>query len=160
MQESAAVPELPIVRMVALTSLTFLMLCLYAFFVGWIIYSAVACKGCTPPTERLSSSVTTLQSLVSSLVIAILAISPPKGGLYVPFVSRFLERSNTLVQWMAGGYLIVWLLTGASAFLVGILWLDDTVAKNFSVLVNLGSAWFGLAVAAAYAYLGIEPRKT
>ena len=61
---------------------------------------------------------------------------------------------------MAGGYLIVWLLTGASAFLVGILWLDDTVAKNFSVLVNLGSAWFGLAVAAAYAYLGIEPRKT
>jgi hypothetical protein len=47
----------------------------------------------------------------------------------------------------------MWIGMGFAAFVVGELWFPDKVPA----LTTFAEAWLGLAVAAGYAYFGIEP---
>ena len=96
---------------------------------------------------------TTVGGLVSALVVAVLANTPPGhnpaeklGNLGVPNVE---ESGKTLV----GIYLGVWMLTGVTAVIVGVM-LIPNASKTLS---DMGTAWLGLAITAVYAYLGIQP---
>ena len=55
---------------------------------------------------------------------------------------------------VTGIYLLVWVLVGLAAYLVGTMWYPGKLKH----LTDLGQAWLGLAVAAAYAYFGISAR--
>jgi hypothetical protein len=50
-------------------------------------------------------------------------------------------------------YIVVWLAAGLAAFFFGYLLHADVVPA----LTDMGQSWLGLAVAAGYAYLGIQP---
>lgn len=48
-------------------------------------------------------------------------------------------------------YVLVWLIAGLVAFMKGMYH-----PQALPALTNVGQAWLGLAVAAAYAYFGLE----
>lgn len=137
--------------------LTFLMLALYVYLVTTLLVDAHSCAGdatkCVDPDSRIAFSLNTVQGLVSALVISVLAISKPGQGLNLGFVGG----SSLLVNWLAALYVLVWLLAGGAAYVYGQFHLPTAHVKTFSLLVDLGVSWFGLAIAAAYAYLGIKP---
>ena len=115
--------------------------------------------GCTAHTVDSYNAVmaqylSSIGGLVSALVIAELAITKPgetpAARLLVQGAS---ERSKTTLKWVTGIYLLVWLLAGVTALLVGMFH-----PATLPPLTSVGQSWFGLAVAAAYAYLGVKPK--
>ena len=61
-------------------------------------------------------------------------------------------RGRLLLRWVTAIYLLVWLVAGLAAFVIGLLHPGALPA-----LTHVGQAWFGIAVAAAYAWLGLKP---
>ncbi|HET6449917.1 MAG TPA: hypothetical protein VFI08_01350, partial [Spirochaetia bacterium] len=53
-------------------------------------------------------------------------------------------------------YIFVWLVLGLVALVVGVV-VFPNVSKTLS---NLGTAWLGVAVGAAYAYFAIRPPQS
>jgi hypothetical protein len=98
---------------------------------------------------------TTIGGLVSALVIAELAITQPGAA---PNVSNFgparesSGRAATIIGWVSAAYVGVWILLGLAAFVVGVMIHPAKVQS----LTDLGQSWLGLAVAAAYAYFGLN----
>ena len=134
---------------------------LYAYSVVFAI-SVVNCintTGCSALTaasftDGFAQTMTTVGGLVSALVIAELAITKPGEAP----VARALDPSASVAQINAlkvvtGVYLLVWLALGLAAYVVGAMWHPGTIMP----LTDLGQGWLGLAVAAGYAYFGINP---
>ena len=97
---------------------------------------------------------TMIGGLVSALVIAKLAITKPGRN---PGVMRVAANSegepNVWVTRLAVAYLIVWLVVGLLALIIGTM-LYPNVNQSLN---DLGTTWLGLAVASGYAYFGIKP---
>ncbi len=151
---------MPGFRTAVLGLLSALMLVLYAWLVTKLAMGAHQCVGVTQAsactfevTQRFALALNPVQSLVSALVISVLAISKPGQKLNL----RFLGETAGWVDSLAMAYVVVWIVAGATAFVYGQFILPDVHVERFALLVNVGSAWFGLAIAAAYAYLGIQP---
>jgi len=87
-------------------------------------------------------------------VIAKLAITKPGKNPGVMRVAANADgEPNVWVTRLAIAYLVIWLVVGLLALLVGVmLYPKVNVSLN-----NLGTTWLGLAVASAYAYFGIKP---
>ena len=123
--------------------------------------SAVTCAiqaNCSGPlptefTPEMTAALSVVAGLVSALVIAELSITEPgKAPVAQALDKNSSVNATRLVKAVAGLYLLVWVAMGSWALLIGL--------KHASVLpaiTNLGQAWFGLAIAAAYAYFGIKP---
>ena len=121
-----------------------------------VMLAQVATPGPLPPGFVLVLQ--TVGGLISALVIAELAVTQPGA----PPVARALApagggdpgatatRVVTIVAWI---YVLAWIVLGLVAFVVGTLNEPGKVQS----LTDLGQAWLGLAVAAAYAYFGIDP---
>jgi hypothetical protein len=97
---------------------------------------------------------TMIGGLVSALVIAKLAITKPGKN---PGVMRVTADENgTPNEWvtrLAVAYLVVWLVVGLVALLIGTM-----LYPNVNQTLNdIGTTWLGLAVASGYAYFGIKP---
>jgi hypothetical protein len=58
------------------------------------------------------------------------------------------------ITYIAWAYVLVWVVVGLVAFVVGTLNHPGQVQP----LTDLGQAWLGLAVAAAYSYFGVKPK--
>jgi hypothetical protein len=123
-----------------------------------VVY-CVAEAGCTayPVTyfnEGMAQALSVIGGLVSALVIAQLAITKPGQApgarVLVQGASPLAIRTVTIVSVF---YVIVWVGAGCTAFIVGLYH-----PKALPALTTLGQAWLGLAVSAAYAYLGIKPQ--
>lgn len=107
-------------------------------------------------TSGMSVTMATVGGLVSALVIAELAITKPGETPQ----SRSLgenpsEQAKTILKFTTMAYLLVWTLFGLLAFIVGFLQHPNVLQP----LTDVGNSWLGLAVAAAYAYLGINTEK-
>lgn len=91
--------------------------------------------------------------LVSALVVAELAITQPgdlpSAQLLKRKESKSTKRLMTIVSTL---FVIVWLLGGAAALLMFILY-PNVIP---SALREFAKAWLGLAIASAYSYLGIR----
>lgn len=137
-----------------------LLLALYVYLVyegAMSVYCSIA-DGCKAPlpkdfTSEMIVALSVVSGLVSALVIAELSLTEPGK---VP-VARALDSSpsattTNAVKGLAAVYLLVWIGVGAWAFLIAL-----KHATVLPALTNLGQAWFGLAIAAAYAYFGIRP---
>lgn len=132
---------------------------------GLYVYSVVMAVllALNPAGGQLNSgellALTTIGGLVSALVIAELAISTPGEA---PTVHAFGESDSGLsalvmkaAPSIAAIYMIVWTLVGVVAFVVGVMQYPNKVQP----LTDLGQAWLGLAVAAAYAYFGLNKNQ-
>lgn len=103
-------------------------------------------------SDGMASTMTTVGALVSALVITELAVTKPGA---TPGI-RSLGQPNsdrTAIRVTIAIYLVVWLGTGTSAFVVGVM--DHP--KILQPLTDVGQAWLGLGIAATYAYFGITP---
>jgi hypothetical protein len=131
---------------------------LLGLYVYAVLYAVMVVTGLNPGpvTEGYASTMTTVGGLVSALVIAELAITKPGEAP----VARALISDNQptgatatrILTLVTGVYLLVWVLTGLTAYVIGAMWHPGTVQH----LTDLGQSWLGLAVASAYAYFGIS----
>jgi hypothetical protein len=101
----------------------------------------------------------TVGGLISALVIAELAVTQP-GEPPVVHTAALLDRETLTagvtqaITYIAWAYVLVWVVVGLVAFVVGTLNHPGQVQP----LTDLGQAWLGLAVAAAYSYFGVKPK--
>lgn len=122
------------------------------------VYVAVSLAGGETATAfnlGYASTMTTVGGLVSALVIAELAITEPgevPAARAVGPQDDMSPRVRLGLRVVTTIYLLVWLATGLTAYIVGVMWHPGALQP----LTDLGQAWLGLAVTAAYAYLGIS----
>jgi hypothetical protein len=137
--------------------LAYILLILYVYLV-WVAISVVYC---TPQpvcqedfNKGMASALALIGGLVSALVIAELALTKrdeaPLARALAPNASASTARALKFVTF---GYLAIWVLAGLAALIVG--WRHPEAHQP---LVDLGQSWLGLAVAAGYAYFGINPQ--
>lgn len=135
-----------------------ILLGIYAYSVTQAILLAYSqSRGALTSGELLA--LTTVGGLVSALVIAELAISKP-GGMPSHRISSDSSRSSAFIVRAADNaapfvvfvYIGVWTMLGAAAFIVGVMQYPDRVPA----LTDFGQSWLGLAVAAGYAYFGLN----
>ncbi len=135
------------------------LLFLYAFaltYMSILVYRA----GQVRPDKAIEFSsglvyvATTIGGLVAALVIAKLAITKPGRNPGVMRVSANADgEPNEWVTRLAVAYLVIWLVTGLLALVIGgMLYPEVNQSLN-----DLGTTWLGLAVASGYAYFGIKP---
>lgn len=141
-------------------TLAFILLLLYAITVAYMV-SAVIRAGKVDPAEALPFTgglvfvVTTIGGLVSALVVATLAVTQPGESPSI----RAVTAGDGGVQhgsdvWLSKTYLIVWLVVGLGALVVGVMLYPDVN----QTLKDIGTTWIGLAVASVLAYFRIEPK--
>ena len=107
----------------------------------------------------IAHTLTIVGGLVSALVIAELAISkpgdPPGARLLVSAAPGAPAPSSSAIKAVAVIsiiYVMVWILLGLAAYVVGEMLRPGTVRA----LTDFGQAWLGLAVAAGYAFFGMK----
>ena len=140
-----------------------LLLCIYVYLVVQGL-SAVHClqvdvtdAECAERfTDRMASSLALIGGLISALVIAELSVTPvgEVPGERIFTSDAHSTRQRRLIRAMTGLYVAVWLCTGVSAYLFGYLVVEERAIVQ--PISDLGQAWFGVAVGAAYAYFGIR----
>jgi hypothetical protein len=96
---------------------------------------------------------TTVGGLVSALVIARLSIAKPGTMVSLTSLQTETDRAKPIYYWVAAMYLLVWMVTGLAALVVGVMLYPQASAT----VSDLGTVWLGLAVAAGYAYFGLTP---
>jgi hypothetical protein len=100
--------------------------------------------------------VTTVGGLVSALVIAKLAVTKPgENPTLVQTTEDISEQAKKLADFLIAGYMLVWLATGFTALLVGVMFFPN----YNNTLGEIGTTWLGLAVASGYAYFGLNPNR-
>jgi hypothetical protein len=135
------------------------LLILYAFaltYMSVLVFRA----GLVRPDKAIDFSsglvyvATTIGGLVSALVIAKLAITKPGENPGVMRVAANADgEPNVWVTRLAVAYLVIWLVVGLFALVIGVM----LYPKVNQTLNDIGSTWFGLAIASGYAYFGIKP---
>jgi hypothetical protein len=103
--------------------------------------------------EGMAQALAVIGGLVSALVIAELAVAEPGQAparhTLARDASQLAVRTLSIVTTF---YVLVWIGAGLTAFFAGLY--HPTALPP---LTTLGQAWLGLAVSAAYAYLGLRP---
>jgi hypothetical protein len=141
-----------------------ILLGLYAFIMIFMIRvvqceSSDTCSALTVEnnlTEGIIIIFTTVGGLVSALVVSELAITQPgetPGARAVTredASARFKFWANIIVAL----YIVVWLFLGLAALVFGVI-VYPGVSET---LTTSGTTWLGLAVAAGYAYFGLQPQ--
>lgn len=139
--------------------IAYILLMLYVGTVAHIILEVIKCAGDNACKEKdlpegITYVVTTIGGLVSALVVSKLTITEPGQN---PGIIRAAENHQE-IRWatkLVLAYLGVWLITGVSALLVGVMFYPN---MN-NTLSDIGTTWLGLAVASGFAYFGVEPNQ-
>src|SRR5688500_744265 len=101
----------------------------------------------------MASALSLIGGLIGALVISEVALTVPGQASAARALSPAPSAMSTrLLKLVTLVYLIVWILCGLGALLIGFRQPDAVAA-----LTNLGESWFGLAIASGYAYFGIKP---
>lgn len=141
-----------------------LMLALYVYaVVVALVITGCLSKGaeCTAYTANsftsgMAIAMTTIGGLISALVIAELTITKPGAAPFARALGADPSgKAKIYLTITTIAYLSVWILCGLAAFVVGFMQYPGLLQP----LTDLGQSWLGLAVAAAYAYLGINQGK-
>ncbi|GIK38888.1 MAG: hypothetical protein BroJett011_27210 [Chloroflexota bacterium] len=135
-----------------------ILLGLYTFTMIYMINIARCVSGGTCQAGDIPSGVifvhTTVAGLVSALVVAELATTKPgEAPGAKTLTSDLSESSKRITAYIAGGYVLVWIISGLAALVAGSMLYPDAV----TTLTDAGTTWLGIAVAAAYSYFGIRP---
>lgn len=128
--------------------------------VACLIVNCVSQAGCTAKApadfnDLMAQTLTVIGGLVSALIIAELAITVPGATPAARMLSAGASpRSESVLKIVTVVYMLVWLVAGLVAFMKGLYH-----PTTLPALTSAGQSWLGLAVAAAYAYLGLNPKK-
>lgn len=101
-----------------------------------------------------TNTVTTIGGLVSALVVAKLTMTKP-GAMPKLALRDATPRMNHLSAFLTVAYLVVWLLVGLAALIVGVLLFPD----SNTTIAEIGTTWLGLAVTAGYTYFNVDPQQ-
>ncbi len=129
-----------------------------ALLITTCLSKGAACQSYTRGdfSNEMAMTMATVGGLVSALVIAELAITKPGESPQARSLGQNpSETAKNILKITTIAYLSVWTLFGLAAFVVGYL-LHPNVLQP---LTDIGQSWLGLAVAAAYAYMGINQEK-
>src|SRR2546425_5349462 len=133
-----------------------ILLVIYAYLVSIAVLVVTGRIPFDSFTPQMASTMSLIHGLVAALVVAELAITAPGE----PPGSRIIAANPTpgakrIVKPVILAYLIIWTVAGLAAFFWGFL----RHAGTLSALTDLGQSWIGVAIAAGYAYFGIQPTK-
>lgn len=134
-----------------------ILLALYVLLSGYGVWLIISCSDPASCVAAFNPQMVTalglISGLVSALVVAQLALTE-RGEIPLERATRSASRqSKSLVKWLVVAYLASWLVVGLATFVVGTLLFHNRI----SAITNLGSAWLGTALVAAYAYFGLNP---
>lgn len=125
---------------------------------GYGIVDCVTSPRCSARTasdfnDVMAQTLTVIGGLVSALVIAELAITKPGDAPGARVLSGTISvNAERVLKIVTAVYILVWLAAGLAAFIKGMY--HPKVLPPFT---SVGQSWLGLAVAAAYAYFGLQP---
>lgn len=105
-----------------------------------------------PFNSTMAHFMSVLSGLVSALIISELSMAKPGQAPGERLATITSPRARNVLRWVTWLYVLAWVIAGGWAFWVGINY--PTAVPS---LVNVGTAWIGLAVVSAYAYFGIKP---
>lgn len=133
----------------------------YAIYLAVRVTLCLSQSGCAAYnrdsiTNGMTLVLTLVGGLISALVVAELAITKPGEAPAARMIQAGAPTTSTAIKVVATVYIIVWLAAGVMAFVVGVMQHDGVVQQ----LTDVGKSWFGLAVAAAYSYLGVQPEAS
>jgi hypothetical protein len=134
-----------------------ILLLIYAYLVSIAILVVTGRIPFDSFTPQMASTMSLIHGLVAALVVAELAITAPGE----PPGTRILAANPTpgakrIVKPVILAYLTIWTAAGLAGFFWGFL----RHAGTLSALTDLGQSWIGIAIAAGYAYFGIQPSKS
>jgi hypothetical protein len=136
--------------------IAYILLGLYGGIAIHIIVQVLKCSdspGCSvEPGNGVIYVLTTVGGLVSALVISKLAITTP--GKDPAMFNQLSEDTPLIVRVIIWCYLLFWTAIGLVALIVGVLIYPD-ICKTLS---DFGTTWLGTAVAAGWAYFGLDPQ--
>src|SRR5262245_29202048 len=131
-------------------SIAVVLLGLYAFAVAMLLRAPRE-----TPDEPVITILNLVGGLVSALVVAALAVTPPSANPAYAFAVVSGGRPGKAASLVTGGYLLVWLGCGVALL---VRWMQ--VPDATPILSAAAKSWLGLAIAAAYSYLGVKPSPT
>lgn len=140
-------------------ALAFILLALYVGLAGYLVKDVRDC-GSTTTCEQVneennrSEFLTAIGGLISALVIAKLAVSDPKDNPGTFATLEHNKKTQTFAQVVVWAYLSAWIVVGLVALIYGTL-MHPELSQTLN---NIGTAWFGLAVASGYAYFQLTPQ--
>jgi hypothetical protein len=134
-----------------------ILLLIYAYLVSIAVLVVTGRISFDNFTPQMASTMSLIHGLVAALVVAELAITAPGE----PPGTRILAANPTpgakrIVKPVIIAYLAIWTAAGLAAFFWGFL----RHAGTLSALTDLGQSWIGIAIAAGYAYFGIQASKS
>jgi hypothetical protein len=128
----------------------------YAVVVAIMAVLCLVQPGCQVYTKDLNEGVITVLNLVgglvSALVVAELAVTEPGKAPGASLAIDIPATSKKVVAVIATLYILVWVLCGVASLVIGYLQHPNVVPA----LTASAKSWLGLAVAAAYSYLGVR----
>jgi len=157
-------PQRTTVRDVIAQVLPIILLVFYVFAIGTAISSTIlGARQCRTNAscaqafhakriEGVNLILNVVGGLVSALVIAELAITQPGEFPSAQILKRRQGKSKRLITVVSTAFIIVWVLGGAGAVLMYVLYPNVIPAT----LSEFAKSWLGLALASAYSYLGIK----
>jgi hypothetical protein len=127
----------------------------------YLVWSAASVVGCSPEpgckvafTDSMASAMSSIGGLIAALVIAELAITKPGEAPAARILASGASPAATkALGAVTAVYIVVWILCGLRALLIG--WHHP---RDVEALTSLGESWLGVAVAAGYAYFGVNPK--
>lgn len=137
-----------------MAAIAVLLLLLYVGTIADLIGKVLRCHKAGCPVVALPDGyrfvITTIQGLVSALVVARLAVAAPGGRISI---GRYARAAAAKSEGLAWAYVAIWLVVGLLSLVIGVMEYP-TISQTLS---DLGTSWLGVAVAAGYAYFGIRP---
>ncbi len=151
--------------------IAFVLLFLYLFILVFMMVEAVecgkagieACKAAAiDDNQGRIYVVATIGGLISALVIAELAVTPPGQDIahrfvepHDPSVTNETPKKKIVrgvIKFFTYSYLLVWVALGLASLVIGVVLFPEASIT----LRAMGNTWLGLAVAAGYSYFGIR----
>ncbi|MCK5116467.1 MAG: hypothetical protein KAR44_07680 [Candidatus Aegiribacteria sp.] len=102
--------------------------------------------------RNITLIVNNVGGLIFAIVVAKLAITK-RGKNPLLIMNRTKNMPSRPATGLALIYAIVWILTGLSCLVVGVM-LYPGANKTIS---DIGTSWIGVSVAAGYSYFGVNP---
>jgi hypothetical protein len=129
-------------------------------FYAWAVFKAIRLARDPDGGTLGDGFVLVMQSvggLISALVVAALALTKTSEATVMSVLAIDEEASASIGEGardiIAGAYLTTWVVAGGAAFVFGTL----LYPRKVQPLSDLGQAWLGTAVVAAYAFFGLHP---
>lgn len=132
----------------------------YAVYEAIKVVMCLGTAGCTAYTAEdftsgYSHALNGIGGLVSALVVTELALTEPGKAPAARTIGG--DNASPLLSWtvtiVAVLYCLVWVVAGLAAYVIGTMWYPGKLQP----LTDMGLSWLGIAIAAAYAYLGVSP---